>query len=339
MKRILIISPMPPLVGGVAISSGRLYDNLQEDGYDVHSYNIRPKGKWWNTPVGIVLRFFGIPFWILFQKRFNVVHCHVPGTYRKLYLSLAKPFFFKGAKLIYTLHGDVAGLMNKRALYALSKADRLICVQPGDSQRLPACVQGRSVDIPAFILPKSIEETEIPADVLVFAKKHVKPLMLFYGSVVLSEQYHDLYGVEDILELYVQLKRRGIQIQMLMLVFVKNENENFHFMDKVREVVKDDPDVMLVENVRMPMLPLFKYANVYVRPTKTDGDSLAVREALGLKCPVVASDKAIRPEGTFVYHTRQELLSLTMKCIDGRGRVVEQPDFYRQIEKMYLCEK
>ena len=62
MKRILIISPMPPLIGGVAISSGRLFDNLKADGYDVDSYNIRPNNKIFNSPVGLVLRFLWIHF-------------------------------------------------------------------------------------------------------------------------------------------------------------------------------------------------------------------------------------------------------------------------------------
>ena len=54
-KRILIVSPMPPRIGGVSVSSGRLYDNLKADGYVVEVYNTRPVGKFYNTRVGIFL--------------------------------------------------------------------------------------------------------------------------------------------------------------------------------------------------------------------------------------------------------------------------------------------
>lgn len=326
---------MPPLVGGVAVSSGRLYDNLKEDGFDVNSYNMRPTAKGWNTPIGIILRFFRIPFWILFQKKFDVIHCHVPGTYRKLYLSLMKPFCFKGAELIYTLHGDINGLLNKKALFAMSKADRIICVQPGDSERLPVNLRYKSVDIPAFIIPKKITDTDIPATVIQFAKGHTKPLILFYGSVVMNNQYHDLYGIEDVIKLYGSLKANDIEAQMLMLVSVKNNSENIRFINEMKKKIQNDPDIMLVENVRMPMLPLFKYANVYVRPSKTDGDSLAVREALSLGCPVVASDKAVRPQGTFVYADSQELRAFTLRCLNEHVKIEKQPDFYEQIKGIY----
>ena len=36
---------------------------------------------------------------------------------------------------------------------------------------------------------------------------------------------------------------------------------------------------------------------VYLRPSRTDGDAVSVREALGAGRPVIASDAVTRPEG------------------------------------------
>ncbi len=326
---------MPPLVGGVAISSGRLYDNLKEEGWNVEYYNIKPAGKWWQSKPGIVLRFSLIPFWILFRKRYDIIHCHVPGTIRKLYLSLMKSWCFKGADLIYTLHGDVTNLLNKWALYAMSKADRIICVQPGDSKKLPGSLREKSVDIPAFIIPKTITESNIPEVILRFVKKNDAPLILFYGGVVLNAQYHDLYGVEDMVNLYFYLKESGVDVRLLMLVNYSKRGENICFMEQIRRRIQGEARVMMVENARIPMLPLFRYADVYVRPSKTDGDSLAVREALSLGCPVVASGSAVRPQGTFVYADSQELRAFTLRCLNEYVKIEKQPDFYEQIKCIY----
>lgn len=49
MKKILLVSPFPPKLGGVSVSSERLYDNLINDGYEVIRYNIRFNSNFRNT--------------------------------------------------------------------------------------------------------------------------------------------------------------------------------------------------------------------------------------------------------------------------------------------------
>ena len=41
-----------------------------------------------------------------------------------------------------------------------------------------------------------------------------------------------------------------------------------------------------------------------MRATNTDGDAVAVREALNLGVPVVASDASARPDGVVLFETR-----------------------------------
>lgn len=335
MKRILIVSPMPPLIGGVAISSGRLLDNLKMDGYDVDSYNIRLSDRFFNSPIGVIIRFLWLPFYILFHKKYDIIHCHVSGTYRKIFISMIKPFCFKGAKLIYTLHGNVKPLLNKKAIIAMSKADRLICVQKGDTAILPEILKPKSTDIPAFIMPMMVTEESVPTYILKFAKSKKFPLVLFYGSVVINNQFNDLYGINDTVDMFNYLKYKQLNIQMLMLITYKNNDENKSFIAKVKERIKDESNILLIENEKMPMLPLFKYADLYIRPTKSDGDSLAVREALYMHCPVVASDNAVRPAGTTVYSSKDEFFKLVEDCIFHTQKVIKQENYYKQIKNIY----
>lgn len=63
-------------------------------------------------------------------------------------------------------------------------------------------------------------------------------------------------------------------------------------------------------------LGLMSRADVFVRPTFADGDSISVREALALNVPVVASDCARRPDGTILFETgNSEDLATRLECI------------------------
>ena len=337
-KKILIISPFPPQIGGVSISSERLVENLSYDGYDVDYYRIKYKKEKFNNPILLILKFFYIPFYILFHQKYDIIHLHVPSTYRKVYISLTKRLFFKGAKTVFTLHGDVSNLLNsKLALWALSKADKIICVQKGDSQRLPAYLQKISIDIPAFILPKSINDDSIPQNVLHFCIEEDKPLIVFYGAIKLHGQYPDLYGISDIFNLYNHLTSKKIKMKMLLLITINNKNhEQVKFLEAKMDNIKQNDDLLIIQDPHFPMLPILKHTNIYVRPTKTDGDSLAIREALAMGCTVVASDKAKRPSGVLVYSNESELSALVEDNINiPKTSNHIQNSFYNQIVQIY----
>lgn len=70
-----------------------------------------------------------------------------------------------------------------------------------------------------------------------------------------------------------------------------------------REVVAD---LRTIDNVTVVtgqyfMWPIFKHTRLFLRTTSTDGDSIAVREALHFSVPVLASDSVPRPVGTNLY--------------------------------------
>lgn len=338
MKRILLVTPMPPGIGGISVSSQRLYDKLRRDGYDVDVYKLNIDNPVLNNKPCIALRFFFIPFNILFRKRYDIIHCHFNRPWRRLYLVMSQ-FLFKRAKLIFTLHGDIKETLKSRLnIVSLARADKIICVQMGDSQKAPLKFKHKCVDIPAFIFPNVISERNIPDNVLRFVKKDNIPLVIFNGAIDLSQKYYDLYGYEDTINIYKQLQRENIRCRLLMLINNKIiQKEHKIFVEKLKRKVLDDSLVLFVENGGFELIPLFKYAKIYLRPTKTDGDSLSVREALAMNCNVIASDKAKRPKGTIVYHTNEELyLKLKSALCSQEMRVKEyQNDFYENIVELY----
>ena len=70
--------------------------------------------------------------------------------------------------------------------------------------------------------------------------------------------------------------------------------------------------------------PLIQQADLFLRPTYQDGDSVSVREALHLGTPVVASDACPRPDGVTLFENRNadDLATQVAGCL-ATGLVAE----------------
>ena len=148
-----------------------------------------------------------------------------------------------------------------------------------------------------------------------------------------------LFAEGNHLDLYKKLQRENIACKLLIIV--NNDilnSEQSEFVDSLRSVTSTDLNVLWVVHEKFELMPIFKYARVYVRPTKTDGDSLSVREALAMGCAVVTSDKAKRPSGALVYHTAEEFFGMTKDVLLNGAELsnkVKSENFYNQIKEQY----
>jgi glycosyltransferase involved in cell wall biosynthesis len=66
-------------------------------------------------------------------------------------------------------------------------------------------------------------------------------------------------------------------------------------------------------------LGLMSRCDAFLRPTTADGDSVSVREALCLGTPCIASDAAIRPQGTVVFRSEdsKDLAKKVIRCLES----------------------
>lgn len=303
--RILMVSPMPPAMGGISVSTSRLRDNLIADGYDVDYYNVQPYSRCLPHKLHLLLNTLWLPFYILFNRRYDIIHFHVSGSARRRYVAMTK-WMFKGARTVMTNHGDVERFIYERGMTgALKKMDRLICVRAGDVAKLDESLRERAIEIPAFILPKNIQEDALPEEIKEFlneVKSRGLNLIVHNGLIVLDE-YKDLYGFEDLANLFDALSAKNIAFAGLVVVndLVMNAFQK-QFLEKIKKRLESHKDVKVCTFTQFSLLPIFSRGGViYVRPTKTDGDSLSVREALALGSKVVASDVAPRPKRAMVY--------------------------------------
>ena len=84
---------------------------------------------------------------------------------------------------------------------------------------------------------------------------------------------------------------------------------------------------------------LWERADIYIRPTRTDGDSVAVREALDAGVKVVASDVCKRPEGclTYTFGDARDLLEKSLSVLAAKQDAVSgnPTQFYESMLKIY----
>jgi glycogen(starch) synthase len=84
-------------------------------------------------------------------------------------------------------------------------------------------------------------------------------------------------------------------------------------------------------------LAVISRADVFVRPTTADGDSVSVREALALAVRCVATDVAYRPPGTLVCRAGDpdDLAAKIRVALFARPQPVPQPDAPEYLDRLY----
>ena len=313
-KRILLIGPFPPPIGGVSVSSQRLYEHLIIEGYIVDKYDVRfPFKKPYNNKILRILRIAIFPFYLIANKRYDVIHFNISGTLIRLYISFWRTFFSKKTKFISTIHGDVSNLLISRfGKSCLSGFDLVICVKEGDKAILQKHFKKPVAEIPAFIPPVIADDYEklIPDEVNKFITKDNLPIIIWNGLILTDGKYFDLYGLKIMVTVFIDLINSGVEAKLLLLLLgeitgIKQKS----CLEEINSLIDNNnlSDLILVYRVtNSDLWPILKKSSVFVRPTLTDGDALSVREALYFNIPVVASDVAQRPLGTIVYNVRDD---------------------------------
>lgn len=324
MKRILLVSPFPPYIGGVSVSVKRLYDILVNSGYEVMKYDTQLGNPRYNRyKILKFIKFMFLPLFILIHKRFDVIHFHVSGVLPKFYISLWRRFFSSGTKFIITLHGQAGNILKSGlGIYSLGKFDRIICVKEGDCRIMPDKLKTKSVEIPAFIPPSMSKSfPRIPCNLKINDRSIFR--MLLSGFIICNEKYNDLYGFIDAINLLDKLRKKGRNAELILVVLGYNTDRKS--ADYLKNLKRDciirglESHVCWVEGVAMELWPILKQVHVLLRPTKSDGDALSVRESLFLKIPVISSDVVPRPAGAIVYDNKSpnDLYNKTVDLMDN----------------------
>ena len=171
--------------------------------------------------------------------------------------------------------------------------------------------------IPAYLAPADGDGNSVDDGICAFTQCH-RPTMLAMGRVSRDRWGADVYGVELLIKLLARLQDGGWEKAGLVFVLRSPEDSEGEELLALRRMIErlGLADHVLIHCADGELVPMMDRCDLMVRPTSTDGDSVAVREALSRCLPVVASDCVVRPEGAILHRTG-DLTDLTIRVSEA----------------------
>lgn len=294
---VLLFGPVPPPHGGVQTHLMALAGFLRGAGARVSIMNItrhrkaEQNGEYYPTSVGGVLARMA-------QLRADVLHIHLGGNLALRGLGLcALCGLWPGAVSVMTFHSGGyptspagrAARPDSMAGRALRSLDHLIAVNPEIEDLfhqfgVPAA--RTSVIEPHSDTPPPSGEP-LPPMLAEFVARR-RPLLVAVGG--LEPEYCVPLQIEAMAAIVSQLPEAG-----LVVIGTGAQEQEV----RARAAVSPVRDHILLAGDVPHRLTLraIAEADLFLRITAYDGDSLSVREALSLGVPVLASDNGMRPSG------------------------------------------
>jgi len=158
---------------------------------------------------------------------------------------------------------------------------------------------------PGFLPPRddATQRTGVDPTVWTFVDAHA-PIIAANGKVNWYRG-EDLYGLDLLVELAARLRQDFPNVG-IVVCFWDHHAQDDAYLDRLRARAAElgVADNILFNTARGRFLPVLAAADLFLRPTNTDGDANSIREAQYLGVPVLASDAVERPEGTRLFASR-----------------------------------
>lgn len=232
------------------------------------------------------------------RKIYNagVMHIHASSPYLKLlYVLAGKILRTKSLMTVHGRYGVFTPLKNFVNKLALKWCDIPILINR-ESYEDVLMFNENAVFIPAFLPPIDEEETlsSTMLENILQIKKEGKPLVVSNAtSRAFTDDGREIYGID-----------------FLINYFRCHPEYNFVILDPSNNYFplyeKSLPKNIHIYTGKNSFYGLVKYADVVIRNTPIDGDSLSVKEALFLHKPTLATDAVSRPVGVFLFKYNDE---------------------------------
>jgi hypothetical protein len=203
--------------------------------------------------------------------------------------------------------------------------DHVVVCNPGTKVYLEntLCVRpGKVTVIPAYVGTRSRSWVSVPPEVMEL-RKEVRVLVLASGWVGSRLGGSDTYGFDVLLRALRLLRAEGRSIGVVVGV----SGGPGAAEEALRSGLRAANVPSVVTRDLQGLHSIMESIDVYVRPSRTDGDSIAVREALEHGTRVIASDAVERPAGCVIVETGNAMaLAGSLRRIDFKGKAVPVQD-------------
>lgn len=312
-KTIAIIGVLPPPYGGISVHIERLCGALAELDipYVIYDESKQSEKNDHVVPIDQIERW---SMRYLFKKNEDIIHNHFLRWKVRFTLSLLR---LKGKKVIHTVHSlreEHYSIVHLIMIYFTGLlSNHFIVVNEEIKEKLlklkiPA---NKITVIPAFIRPIEDESITIPTYINdVF--ENYSQVMIANGGIGNLQDGEELYGLDLCIEMFKSIADKRPNVAFLYCVtHVTNEDAEKRFREQLTKYGLNQRFMLIKE--KMPLYPLLKKSNMFVRPTRSDGDAISIREALYYKVPVITSDVVKRPAGVKLFKNN-DLQEFTTLC-------------------------
>lgn len=297
-KKVLLVGDYPPPYGGIATHIVSLDEGLRNIEIETQVLDIgsnrkvtRPNCLPTKGYVDYVKKV------IFFLRKGYLVHLHTNGHNTKSWFlvfisSLLGQIF--NSSIVTTFHSGIlpsyfikASFFHKFIAYLSCRmCGEIICVSSEIKTAISQLIKNdnKLKVIPAFMggLADGVRFSTKPAQ---FIRDH---------SPVISTVAHFLpeYGIPLVLNAAYDLKKSFGNLGLLIV----GEGDSSEEIEKQIQLLSLDNNVLILKSLEHgECLYVIKHSDLFLRPSYIDGDSIAVREAIYLGTPVLASDVVNRP--------------------------------------------
>lgn len=318
-KKIGIIGIVPPPLGGVSVHIERVIHVFKKQSNSVSFFNAEWRYRNWLFPWYLMK----LSMFVLLN-RFDYLYYHASYTrtsaFEIAWLALLSQIC--RSKLVFVEH-------DCRHMYLRAKREKQLyrwafkCMHQvifiGESsyesyKELHASIASHSIE-GAFLPPdetaRDILLQEYPAEIHEFLATH-KPLIVANAAHCMIIDGKDIYGLDMCVELMRALCAEFSDVGLLLVLgSIGNETYFAKILHRICEYNLVS-HIYIVHGNRL-LWPLLSYADIFVRPTVSDGASVSIQEALYFHVPVIASDVCKRPSQviSFECHNVMQFIKCT----------------------------
>lgn len=296
---IFLVGKIPPPIGGVTMHTQRLSYWLSKiNGLSVT--HIAPKFL-------SMIAFFGKM--LLLRRKSSVVHCQISSVWGALVVVFILRLSRSRAKLVYSLHSEfwIPDNAKKNTLRGWGGrhilANTSLIIADNKNIQEAALAYASNVCVQSPFLPPINRLLSQSLSSYLDLPELVAPVIVFNAyRLVYRPDGRDVYGLDILLDAFGKI---DFNATLILLIPVLGDDD----LSKIASILKFIPRnlnkdrIYLVSRVDIEGWQVIAKADVFVRPTITDGDALSVRESLYYGVPAVVSDCTARPPGVITFKT------------------------------------